>query len=203
MLIKFCGIKRQEDVDTARALGANFCGFIFHPASPRAIRPEDAAKIETGNMARVGVFVKQEADEIKAITRAARLDYVQLHGNQSESCARALLPNIIRVLWPARYANPGAMAADAEKRVCKYFLLDSGTGGGGHGEAMDFGCLANLELSRPWFLAGGLNASNIPLALAACKPAGLDINSGVEDAPGIKNAAKMRACMQAVSNEQK
>lgn len=198
MQIKICGITRQKDADEAIRLGADFCGFIFHPASPRYIRPENAAKIATGNLARVGVFVRQGAAEIIRIMQKARLDFAQLHGEQDIACAKAIGPNVIRALWPARYGQIGQMLPDAEKFApyCQYFLLDSGKDGGGHGKAPDFAALAGLELPRPFFLAGGLNADNIRLALAQCAPAGLDLNSGVEDAPGRKNAARMEECMR-------
>lgn len=196
MLIKFCGITRQKDADEAARLGADMCGFIFHPSSPRYISPENAAKIASGNVARVGVFVRQNAAEILEIMQKARLDFAQLHGEQDIACAQAIGPNVIRALWPARYEHIGQMLPDAEKFAphCKYFLLDSGKAGGGHGQAPDFASLRGLELPRPYFLAGGLNADNIRLALDLCAPAGLDLNSGVEDAPGLKNAAKMAEC---------
>ncbi|MFG6375082.1 MAG: phosphoribosylanthranilate isomerase [Desulfovibrio sp.] len=202
MLIKFCGITRQQAADVAQRLGADFCGFIFHPKSPRYIGPESAANIATGNASRVGVFVKQDAAEIIEIMQKARLDFAQLHGDQDIACAKAIGPNIIRALWPARYGQIGQILVDAEKFApyCQYFLLDSGKAGGGHGKATDLASLAGLELPRPYFLAGGLNTDNIRLALARCAPAGLDLNSGVEDAPGVKNAAKMAECARIARN---
>lgn len=198
MLIKFCGIRRQEDADAAQGLGAEFCGFIFHPASPRYLDPESAARISTGKVARVGVFVDQDAAAIRKIAKAARLDFVQLHGEQDAACAESVGPRVIRVLWPARCKNQKELIRKAEKFApwCEYFLLDSGTAGGGHGNTPDFAALAGLELPRPWFLAGGLGPDNIPLALGQCAPAGLDLNSGVENAPGVKSAAKMAECMR-------
>ena len=90
MLIKFCGLTRQEDVDQAVQLGAGMCGFIFHPRSPRGISPAQAAAMDSGTLRRVGVFVNQGADEIRRIMDEARLDYAQLHGHQSVECARAV-----------------------------------------------------------------------------------------------------------------
>lgn len=192
MLIKFCGLTRQEDCDMARELGANFCGFIFHPKSPRFIPPEKAAHLRCGPSARVGVFTGNDAGEIVATARAAHLDYVQLHGNQPEAVAKAIGLPVIRVLWPERHGSIQELSGFASGFGADYFLLDAGKSGGGSGKALDFATLADIRLTAPWLLAGGLDAGNITEALAACSPAGLDINSGVESAPGLKDVSKMK-----------
>lgn len=202
MRIKFCGLRRQEDVDAAARLGADAAGFIFHPASPRACLPEAAAALSSPGLARVGVFVEQTEEEIARIMALARLDVAQLHGAQdTAACARRLgAERLWRVIWPRRYADAAALQAalDAEAPYCAAFLLDAGTGGGGSGCALDWAALEGLRRSRPWWLAGGLGPDNVAAALAACRPDGLDVNSGVEDAPGMKNREKMAAVMRAV-----
>lgn len=197
MLIKFCGLARQEDCDTARQLGADFCGFVFHPASPRYVLPEKAARLATGPVARVGVFTGSDAAWIRAAVKIARLDYVQLHGDQPEALAKAVGAPLIRVLWPARHADIAALNDYARNFSAEYYLLDAGESGGGHGKSLDFARLAALRLPSPWLLAGGLNADNIPAALAVCAPGGIDVNSGAESAPGRKDAAKMADIMRA------
>ena len=136
MRIKVCGLTRQQDADAVARLGVDFCGFIFHPASPRHITPQAAAAIDTAGMARVGVFVEQDADEILAVMQEARLDFAQLHGAQDGACAgRIGAGRVIRVLWPERYAGRGELEAimEAHAAACAWFLLEAGQSGGGSG----------------------------------------------------------------------
>ncbi|WP_165078159.1 MULTISPECIES: phosphoribosylanthranilate isomerase [unclassified Desulfovibrio] len=202
MRIKVCGLTRQRDADAAARLGAAFCGFIFHPASPRHLTPQAAAAIGTAGMARVGVFVEQGAEEILAIMEEARLDYAQLHGGQDRASAERIGPSrVIRVLWPERYASRAELMADMEAHApaCAWFLLEAGRGGGGSGRPQDWGRLAGLRPPRPWLLAGGLSPLNVASAVAACGPDGLDFNSGVEEAPGKKSPELLAAALAAAS----
>ena len=103
MLLKFCGLRRQEDVTLAARLGATHCGFVFHAGSPRCVDAVTVSRLESGDMVRVGVFTGQDSDEIARIMRLARLDMAQLHADQSVDCARQLgAERVIRVLWPQR-----------------------------------------------------------------------------------------------------
>ena len=201
MLIKICGLTRSRDAQSAMACGADFCGFIFHPKSPRAVDPAWVAGVDTGNMRRVGVFVEEDADTICAIMQAARLDYAQLHGAQSEDCARRIGPErVIRVLWPERYHHKAQLYAAMQTYAtsCAYYLFDAGTAGGGHGQCLEWGDFAGLEGPHPWFLAGGLHPGNVLEAALESHAAGLDINSGVESAPGRKDERKIRAAISMV-----
>lgn len=195
MLVKICGLTRQADVDAALRLGANFCGFIFHEKSPRSIAPEAAARLDTGpQVKRVGVFVNQGAEEILEIMRTARLDLAQLHGEQSVDCARRIgFYQVIRVLWPRRYDNLALLEEEMARHAdaCAWYLLDAGTSGGGSGHHLDWRALAHLRPPHTWLLAGGLGPDNLAWATSLCKPDGVDVNSGIEDAPGVKNAEKM------------
>ena len=158
MLLKFCGLRRQEDVTLAARLGATHCGFVFHAGSPRCVDAVTVSRLESGDMVRVGVFTGQDSDEIARIMRLARLDMAQLHADQSVDCARQLgAERVIRVLWPQRYGET----------------------------------LGGLRLPHPWLLAGGMSPANFRQALTACRPDGVDCNSGVEDAPGQKDARAM------------
>ncbi|CAK7053593.1 MAG: N-(5'-phosphoribosyl)anthranilate isomerase [Desulfovibrio sp.] len=205
MLIKVCGLTRQADVDLVASFGAGMCGFIFHPASPRCISPAQAAGLESGSMLRVGVFVDQDAEEICRIMAEARLDMAQLHGQQDADCARAVgAQRVIRVIWPARYCHRALLynALQSHADACACYLLDAGMAGGGSGARLDWEDLDHLPSPRPWLLAGGLSAENVVQALSRCSPDGLDFNSGVEDAPGQKNAQKLAAAL-AVAAKQK
>ncbi|MBQ7607524.1 MAG: phosphoribosylanthranilate isomerase [Desulfovibrionaceae bacterium] len=201
MIIKICGITQEQDAKAAEALGASFCGFIFHPKSPRAIRPEVAASLDTGAMKRVGVFVDQDEQEILRCMRKANLDYAQLHGDQSQACARAIgRDRVIRVLWPERYGHKAELYRALQNYAdsCAYYLFDVGTKGGGHGRTLDWDELCGLEAPHPWLIAGGLTPGNIVQALWESRPFGIDVNSGIEEAPGKKDHRKMTTLFHSV-----
>ncbi|MCR4666712.1 MAG: phosphoribosylanthranilate isomerase [Desulfovibrio sp.] len=194
MLVKICGLTRNEDVAVARELQVDLCGFIFAEKSPRYVDPEWVASCETGTMGRVGVFVGHDASEICRIMHKARLDYAQLHGAQSEDVAEAIgADRVIRVLWPDRYSHKAQLYAAVQKHPnAAYYLLDAGFTSGGSGRSFSWEEVAGISFSRPWFLAGGLSSKNVRRAWFECRPDGVDFNSGVEEAPGRKNPAKMR-----------
>lgn len=200
-LIKVCGMTRMEDVQLCADLGVDLIGFIFHPKSPRNADPDFVASVHTG-ITKVGVFVNQTADEIIEIMDRCRLHAAQLHGGQDyDACEKIGPDRVIRVFWPQAYASPGALRRDLDRyaEVCGHFLLDAGdTGQGGTGESFDFAMLQHIEIQTPWFLAGGLGPHNLDAALAV-NPSGLDFNSGVESAPGIKDATRLRAVLDRIA----
>lgn len=199
--IKVCGITHQSNLDTCMGMGAQFCGFIFHSRSSRYISPNRAAGLQSAHLKRVGVFVKQDEQEIKRIMDIARLDFAQLHGPQSIACAKGIgADKIIRVLWPQQYASVRELQADMERHAdsCSWFLLDAGSHGGGSGKPLDWNALNTLQSPRPWFLAGGLSSASLAQALTSCKPDGVDLNSGVEWAPGHKSASSILSAMRAI-----
>lgn len=203
-LVKVCGLTHQSDVDTCIGMGVHFCGFIFHPNSPRYISPFRVNSLRSAQLRRVGVFVKQEADEILQIMKEARLDFAQLHGNQSVECARQIgAHRVIRVLWPQRYESMEQMLADMEHFAdsCCLFLLDAGTTGGGSGKTIDWKQLHGMDAPRPWLLAGGLSGTSLPQALADCTPNGVDLNSGVEWAPGHKSPTSLLSALHAITQQ--
>ena len=194
MLLKFCGLRRQEDVTLAARLGATHCGFVFHAGSPRCVDAVTVSRLESGDMVRVGVFTGQDSDEIARIMRLARLDMAQLHADQSVDCARQLgAERVIRVLWPQRYGDTAALEVAAGQYAdnCALYLLDAGRSGGGSGHTLAWKKLGGPRLPHPWLLAGGMSPANFRQALTACRPDGVDCNSGVEDAPGQKDARAM------------
>ncbi len=196
LLIKVCGITCSNDLAMISGMGTHFCGFIFHPRSPRYITPERAAAINSAHIRRVGVFVQQDADEMADIMRLARLDFAQLHGTQTQECARRLgAQHVIRVLWPENYESVTALQREMEAWAdsCAWFLLDAGNKGGGHGRPLPWSHLAQLKPPRPWMLAGGLSAATSATALSQCHPNGLDLNSGVEVTLGHKSPQKLLA----------
>lgn len=227
-LIKICGMRTQAALDAAGlceegeggAVGAaDFCGFIFHPQSPRSVTPELAGKLDSHGMLRVGVVVALSAPEAAQAARLARLDFLQLHGGQSRDYAQEARElarrstgrpvGIIRVLWPDACTGPealtGAMALHAPDT--DLFLLDAGLSGGGSGRTLDWSKLAGLKAPRPWLLAGGLTPANARQAFAVVADgtdpktggaAGVDLNSGLEDRPGHKDKQAIRAALRAL-----
>ena len=201
MIIKVCGITRQEDVDACLALGVDWLGFIFHPSSPRSISPEAAAGMRTGKAKRVGVCVTQQAEEIEDLMALAGLDLVQLHGGQSAACCERLGPDrVIKVFWPERFAEREELQSELIRfaPAAGAYLFDSGLTGGGRGQAISAPWLGSVSSPRPWLLAGGLGPDNIRDLLGACRPQGLDLNSGVESAPGCKDQLKLKQTLAAI-----
>lgn len=202
-IVKICGQTSAASAEASLAMGASFLGFIFHRSSPRCITPERAAAISTHSARRVGVFVRQTAPEILETMQRARLHYAQFHGRQSiEDAQRIGAQRVIRVLWPQACADMAELQhlLDTWAPHCAYFLLDAGRapGAGGTGQSLDVAQLAQLRIPRPWFLAGGLSAANLPLLLTRCMPDGIDLNTGVELAPGLKHPALILAAMRAI-----
>ena len=193
-LVKICGMTRMEDVELCARLGADLLGFIFHPKSPRNVDPDFVASVKTG-VTKVGVFVDQPHEEVLEIMDRCGLHAAQLHGNQDmHFCWRIGPDRVIKVFWPDTYPSVAAFkrAMAGFEEACGHFLLDAGkTGQGGTGQSIDFGILQDIEIQTPWFLAGGLGPHNLRQALAL-NPPGVDINSGVEKEPGIKDESKLR-----------
>lgn len=207
-LCKICGLRREEDVLLCHEMGVDFTGFIFVRASPRFVEPERAAALPGGPSAplppgrprRVGVFAGSSPEEVLGIAAAAGLDLLQLHGGEDEDVCRALGPErVIKVLWPQRLTR---RELEEEMRrfapVCAWFLLDAGHSGGGSGNALDWRSMAGLESPRPWLLAGGLGPAVIDAALDACSPHGLDLNSALESAPGVKDHPCVREAVSMI-----
>lgn len=198
-LVKVCGMTRMEDVNLCMELGADLLGFIFHPKSPRNVDPDFAASVKTGRITKVGVFVDQPHEEVLEIMDHCGLHAAQLHGKQDiHFCWRIGPDRVIKVFWPETYTSAGALARAMEgfTEACGHFLLDAGKScQGGTGQSIDFGILEDLNIQSPWFLAGGIGPHNIDQVLAL-NPPGIDINSGVECEPGIKDEQKLRAVFQ-------
>ncbi|MDR2695957.1 MAG: phosphoribosylanthranilate isomerase [Deltaproteobacteria bacterium] len=201
LLCKICGLTKAEDVALCHSLGADFIGFIFVPASPRFVAPEHAAALPDGPALRTGVFAGMELAGMRGIARRARLDFLQLHGGEEPALCRALGPErVIKTLWPEG-RTPEEMEREMERfaPVCAYFLLDAGQEGGGSGKRLAADCLRHIRPPRPWLLAGGLGAENLAAALAAFAPGsgpqGVDLNSALESAPGIKDPALARKAL--------
>jgi phosphoribosylanthranilate isomerase len=199
MITKVCGITREEDILACAELGVDMTGFIFHPSSPRYVQPQKVAGLPRTKAKRVGVFVQQTRNEILECMEKAKIDLAQLHGNQDPQFCRAIGPDrVFKVLWPQKYPHAQAMQKDLQRyaSVCAFFVLDSGLKGGGHGQTVDTTWISELYFPRPWLLAGGLGPSTLGDVLRNCKPDGVDLNSGVETQPGVKDRQQIKNCLR-------
>ena len=193
LLVKICGITRLEDGLGAARRGADWLGFNFWPGSRRYIRPEAAAPIVAAlpaHVVPVGVFVDPIQEELEAAVEISGVRVVQLHGDESpEFCAAISVP----VVKGVRVRGPQDLAALAVYQVSA-FLLDSATPGfGGSGTCFDWSLAAEAACSVPLWLAGGLTVENVAEAVRRVRPKGVDVASGVEAAPGLKDLARVRA----------
>jgi phosphoribosylanthranilate isomerase len=203
MKVKICGITRLEDAELAAEHGAWAIGFILWPGSKRAVDPAVAAgiaRVLRRRVETVGVFVNQPLDEIEALVDALGVTHVQLHGDEGpQFCAAVAQRTGAKVIKAARVAH-AADIRDLERFHTDLHLLDAAVVGhyGGSGEAWDWNLLAQRRAKVPFLLAGGLTADNVGEAIAAARPWAVDVSSGVEASPGIKDPGKLRAFFEAV-----
>ena len=198
--MKICGITRASDAGLATAAGADAIGFVFWPRSPRTISPAQAASIWiTGALvARVGVFVNESPDAVTAIVREARLTAVQLHGDESVDDYRSCGAPLIKAVG---LSSPGDVSRIASLPADVTVLVDASdvVRRGGTGQVANWSLAAELARVRPIVLAGGLTPANVGEAIHHVRPWAIDVSSGVEAAPGIKDAAKLTALFEAVN----
>ncbi len=193
--IKVCGITRSQDALFAADAGADALGFIFYPQSPRYIDPEEA-RIIIDQLPPfidiVGVFVDKKRVEVEEIIQYCRLNYAQLHGEESPKYTERLVRHSTpcEVIKAFRVGSD-TLPEDFKQYVphVKAFLLDTYEKDivGGTGKSFDWSIIKRLDLVRPFILAGGLNPENVTAALRTVKPCCVDVNSGIEASPGVKD----------------
>ena len=198
--IKICGITNIEDAQAAAGAGADALGFIFHPASPRCVTPARAQAIIASlppALCTVGVFVNLPAVEVLQIAEMCGLDFIQLHGAESQDYCRKLPREMLIKGLSFRSEDEFAVAVDYPVRA---FLVDAHdpVRFGGTGKTCDWNLARKAADRYPLILAGGLRAKNIAAALDAVRPLAVDVSSGVEKAPGKKDHGKLRAVIAAV-----
>lgn len=200
--IKICGIKTVKDALAAMDAGADMIGFNFYPKSPRYIDPGRCRDLmavmrKYGHITYVGVFVNASVAEIQATMNTCALTLAQLHGDESAEMLKSLNGKAFKVFRgvPAAerligYTRDGAPA----------LLVDASVKGeyGGTGVTADWNSAAELAKHYPILLAGGLTPENVAEAVQHVQPWGVDVASGVESAPGVKDSNKMKAFVQAV-----
>jgi phosphoribosylanthranilate isomerase len=189
--VKICGITRPQDVDAAVAAGADALGFVFTPRSKRHVTIEAARELVArvpAFVSRVGLFMDQEANDVAAVLKQVPLSLLQFHGRESGAyCSRFGMP-YIKALDVAGATAPGLAQEYAGAAA---LLLDSHEAGAPGGTGNTFDWTSIPELPKPLILAGGLNPENVRRAVASVAPWAVDVSSGVEDSPGVKNEGKM------------
>jgi phosphoribosylanthranilate isomerase len=208
--VKICGIREPEALNAALAGGVRFVGFVFYPRSPRYVVPPLAAElarmVPTG-VRTVGLFVSPTDAQLDDVIGQVPLDYLQLHDDEPPERVGQIRR---RFALPVIKAFRISSAADLEP-VSSYLAesdlllfdarppADAAALPGGNGLAFDWSLLAGRQWSKPWMLSGGLTAETLPEAIAVTGARLVDVSSGVEDRPGHKDPARIRAFLAAAS----
>jgi phosphoribosylanthranilate isomerase len=205
---KICGLSTEAAVTAAVAEGAAFLGFVFYPPSPRAVSAEKAAGLCAGVprvAVRVGLFVDADDDAIAGVLDVAPIDILQFHGNESPARVADVKARFARpVMKAVSIAGPEDVAGSAPyEDVADMLLFDAKPPRradalpGGNGLAFDWELIAGRSWRRPWMLSGGLSAELLPEAVRISGATMVDVSSGVESRPGVKDLGKIRAFMAA------
>ncbi|MBX3455742.1 phosphoribosylanthranilate isomerase [Ferrovibrio sp.] len=207
LFTKICGLSEPVGLQTALDHGADMVGFVFFQASPRNVGAEAAAQLlqqVPSGVDRVGVFVDPENDYLDTVLGKARLDLLQLHGDETPERCRAIA---IYFGLPLIKAIKVSSPADIEKAreyedIVDWLMFDASppkdaTRPGGHGLSFDWTMLKGQSFKRPWLLSGGLHAGNLAEAANKSGANAVDVSSGVESAPGRKDPEKIRAFLAA------
>ncbi len=199
MHVKICGITQVDDALLAAQLGATAIGFVLWPGSPRAVDPFRAhviARHLPPLVSVVGVFVDQPLAFVKRVAELVPLDAVQLHGAESADYCQGTGKRVIKAMRASRATLDDLYAFPREVVL----LLDACDPArrGGTGQVVDWTVAADIARRRPTILSGGLRADNVAAAVRQVRPFGIDVSSGVEERPGIKDAARLREFFDAV-----
>lgn len=207
--IKFCGIKTPEALQAAGKNNAGYVGFMMWEKSPRALSIDQARALslmQPDNVRTVGVFVNPSDEQIKRTLAEAPMDMIQLHGDEDVGRVAAIRAMTgLPVMKAIRIATrEDLFAVPGFETVADWLLFDTkldpkiSSLPGGTGHSFDWQILKDRNFRKPWMLSGGLNIENIPRALSILKPFAVDVSSGIEDSPGIKNITRMKDFAESV-----
>ncbi|HMR31454.1 MAG TPA: phosphoribosylanthranilate isomerase [Geminicoccaceae bacterium] len=204
--VKICGIRDAATLSAAADGGADYVGFVFYPPSPRSIdlfAAGDLARAVPDGIERVAVLVDPDDRELDGLLAHVPIDILQLHGIETPERVRGVAARTgCKVMKAVRVLDHDDLAAaDAYSDAADLLMLDAkprpgAVLPGGNGEAFDWRILDGYRPPLPWALAGGLNAGNIATAVRDAGPDIVDVSSGVESAPGVKDAARLRAFLE-------
>ena len=208
---KICGVSRPADIDCAASGGASHVGFVFYPRSPRNLTPDQAGALAAATPAgitTVALFVDPDDAALDAVLHRARIDLLQLHGGESpERIADIKRRTGVRVMKAIKISVAADLAA-ATPYLCvaDQLLFDAkapptleGAMPGGNAVSFDWALLAGRSWPCPWMLSGGLNPDNVADAIRVSGAPAVDVSSGVETAPGVKDPDRIKAFLGAVS----
>jgi phosphoribosylanthranilate isomerase len=209
VIIKICGIKTLESALAAVKAGADMLGFNFYPLSPRYITPEKCAEIVASLKLRgarftgVGVFVNEPVQQMLEIMADCGLDLAQLSGDELTENLSALPGKTFKAVRPRSLPEADELLSKFGRVQAPALLVDAHVEGayGGAGETGDWAVARHLAQQAPILLAGGLNPENVAAAVTAVSPWGVDVASGVESSPGVKDPAKISAFIAAARAE--
>ncbi len=199
MIVKICGVTRREDAERAAELGADLLGLNFYPPSPRCLAPARAREIADavrGAVRLVGVFVDRDPRQVEAIGREVGLDLFQFHGDEGPAELARFAGRAIKV-----FRVRGGLAAAALEPYPDVwgFLVESRHPGyGGAGERWEYESIAGLEAAKPLLVSGGIGPGTAREVLARSRADGVDVCSGVESAPGVKDPERLAALIREV-----
>jgi phosphoribosylanthranilate isomerase len=199
IFVKICGITRLEDAQAAIAAGTNALGFIFWPGSPRVIEPELARQIISvlpSAVCAMGVFVNQPVEHVNEIAEFVGLNVVQLHGDESLEYAQRMTRPVVKA-FPIGGEEAPALRNWPENVTILLDVHDPARRGG-TGRVIDWAAASAVAERRNVILAGGLTPENVRDAIDRVRPWGIDVSSGVETAPGIKDHGRLKALFEAV-----
>lgn len=205
--IKICGITDAAALSVAAEAGADLIGLVFFPPSPRSLTPERAAEVARNappHLKKVGLFVDADDAAIDAVLARVPLDLLQLHGSEPPVRVAALkartgrgVIKAIKLGAPADLAAAAAYAGVADRILYDAVAPKGATRPGGNALAFDWTILGNAAPPGPWMLSGGLTPENVAEAIRITRATSVDVSSGVEDRPGVKNPARIRAFIAA------
>jgi phosphoribosylanthranilate isomerase len=207
LLVKICGLSTRETLDVALEGGADMVGFVFFPPSPRHISLETARELGSrakGRAVKVALTVDADDATLENIVETLRPDILQLHGKETTARLRDIkakfgvpLMKVLPVETAADLAPLAGYAAVADRILFDARAPKGATRPGGLGAVFDWHVLAKLELQLPYLVSGGLTADNVAEAVRVTRAGGVDVSSGVESAPGIKDPEMIRHFIRA------
>ena len=205
--IKICGIKNTAILDCCNNLKVDYFGLVFFKTSPRNININNAKNLihcqRKKNTIPIGVFVNYELNELNELIKITNLKYVQLHGNESNIYISVLKKkNNVTIIKAIDIGDKNDLQKIELYSEADFFLFDYKSKHnelpGGNATSFDWSILKNINISKPWFISGGINKNNIHNLLKILNPYGIDISSGVEDRPGIKNVNKIKEIVEII-----
>jgi phosphoribosylanthranilate isomerase len=194
--IKICGMRDQSNITEIAALNPDYLGFIFYPRSPRFVGNQFTIPALSASIKKVGVFVNESNEGILAKVNSLGLDLIQLHGDDSADQCKGLKNEGIRIIKAFALDDDFSFSLlNSFKKVVDYFLFDTrGKHYGGNARVFNWKLLTNYDQDIPFFLSGGLSPANMDQLgdVTTMNIHALDLNSGVEQAPGLKSIEKVR-----------